>query len=139
MAAPPTDVLEGLPLFQGLSKRELREILRAADEVEFLPGDTITEEGTEAIDFYVIVKGQATVAVGGVERRTLGQGDSFGEIAALDGGPRSATVRAKTQVVALRFERHAFLGVLDRHGTIARKILVEAVQRFRTQLPDDHS
>ena len=63
--------------------------------------------------------------------RQLGPGDSFGEISVLDGGPRTATVTAQTPVKAFRLGRDEFETVLDRHGSIGRKILVEMCARLR--------
>jgi CRP-like cAMP-binding protein len=123
--------LRSVPLFQGLSARELREILRAGTEVEFREGTTIVSEGLAATDFYLLLDGEAEVLVRGRRRRTLHPGDYFGEISVMDGGPRSATVTAKTRVLALRLNRPSFLRLLDREGSIGRKILLVMSERLR--------
>ena len=126
-----TRLLRSVPLFQGLSTRELREVRRAAEDVEFREGATIVAEGLLASDFYLVLNGQAEVLIHERRRRVLGPGDYFGEMSVLDGGPRSATVRALTRVTALRLDRPAFLRLLDREGSIGRKILLVMSERLR--------
>ena len=126
-----TRLLRSVPLFQGLSTRELREVRRAAEDVEFREGTTIVAEGLLASDFYLVLDGQAEVLIHERRRRVLGAGDYFGEMSVLDGGPRSATVRAITRVTALRLNRPAFLRLLDREGSIGRKVLLVMSERLR--------
>ena len=124
-------LLGSVPLFGGLSERELEEILAAGREVEFGSGSTIVEESDEARDFYLILSGQASVEVRGRRRGTLGPGGHFGEMSVLDGGPRTATITADGFVMALRLDRSKFLDLLDQHGSIGRKLLVELSSRLR--------
>jgi CRP-like cAMP-binding protein len=124
-------MLRSVPLFRGLSKRELGKILKSGKEVEFAEESTIVQEGLQAIDFYLILSGEARVMVRGRRRRMLGPGDYFGEITVLDGGPRSASVIAETRVWTLRLDRAAFVRILDRNGTIGRKLLVQMGSRLR--------
>ena len=123
--------LRSVPVFGGLSKRELASVLATAKEVEFAEGSTIVQEGTKAIDFFVILDGRAKVSVGGRNRTTLGPGDYFGEMSALDGGPRTATVTADSRVWALRLESAAFLPLVGANPSMAKKILLELARRLR--------
>jgi CRP/FNR family transcriptional regulator, cyclic AMP receptor protein len=125
------DLLGSVPLFRGLSKGELKEILAAGREVEFAAGHAIVEEAKEAMDFYLILRGRASVEVRGRRGRNLGPGEHFGEMSVLDGGPRSATITAEEPVWALRLDRSNFLAFLDQHGSIGRKLLVELSSRLR--------
>jgi CRP/FNR family cyclic AMP-dependent transcriptional regulator len=128
---PTLHLLGAVPLFQGLSKRDLSEILSVAREVEFSAGIDIVSEGSKALDFFLILDGEARVTVRGRRSQKLRPGDYFGEVSVLDGGPRSATVTAETPVWALRLDRSKFLALLDIHGLIGRKILVEMSRRLR--------
>jgi CRP/FNR family transcriptional regulator, cyclic AMP receptor protein len=130
--ADTLQLLGSVPLFRGLSERELKEILAAGREVEFGAGATIVGEADEAMDFYLILSGQASVEVRGRPRGKLGPGDHFGEMSVIDGGPRTATVTADGPVWALRLDRSNFLTLLDQHGPIGRKLLVELSGRLRT-------
>lgn len=124
-------LLGSVPLFGGLSKQELKQVLASGREVEFGAGRDIVQESDQARDFYLILSGQASVWVRGRRRQELGPGDHFGEISVLDGGPRSATVTAEGPVLALRLDRSNFLALLDKHGSIGRKLLVELSSRLR--------
>jgi CRP/FNR family cyclic AMP-dependent transcriptional regulator len=124
-------LLGSVPLFRGLSQRELKDVLAAGREVQFGAGSTIVEESDEAMDFFLILSGQASVEVRGRRRGKLGPGDHFGEMSVIDGGPRSANVTAEVSVWALRLDRSKFLALLDQHGSIGRKLLVELSSRVR--------
>jgi CRP-like cAMP-binding protein len=62
---PTLHLLGAVPLFQGLSKRDLSEILSVAREVEFAAGIDIVSEGSKALDFFLILDGEARVTVRG--------------------------------------------------------------------------
>jgi protein phosphatase len=129
--ASKIEQLRHVPLFAGLSRREIVSILRMSDDVEFFPGETIVKHGLHANDFYLLLEGQARVTVPGKRSRILRTGDYFGEISVLDGGPRTADVEALTHVTLLRIGRQAFVRLLDDIGPVARKILVVMCQRVR--------
>jgi CRP/FNR family cyclic AMP-dependent transcriptional regulator len=126
-------MLKTVPLFEGLSKRELEAIYPAGKEVVFPPDKSIVEEGaTGGVGFHLILEGEAAVLVGGRKRATLRAGDYFGEMSLLDGGPRSATVRAVTPVHTLSLTSWSFLPLLEKIPSIARKLLVEMSRRLRS-------
>ena len=124
-------MLAKVPLLAGLSRRDLRQVLELASEVEFLKGSVIVKAGDEGRDFYLILQGKAKLSVPGKASMSLGPGDYFGEMAVLDGGLRSATITAETRVWALDLDRPQFLSMLDDFGSIGRKILVELSKRVR--------
>ena len=87
--------LERVPLFSGLSQRQLKRLARGFREREVKSGTPVMREGEmSGISFFVIVDGTATVSVGGSEVSQLGPGDHFGELALISERVRSATVTA---------------------------------------------
>jgi CRP/FNR family cyclic AMP-dependent transcriptional regulator len=88
--------LEGIGAFSGLSKRELEKLAGWTFEVEVPEGEELTREGRLAHEFFVIEDGAAEVRHDGERIAELGPGDFFGEIGLLEGGVRTATVRAVT-------------------------------------------
>jgi len=124
-------LLSRVPLFEGLSKKELEAVLRSSSEVEHDAGHNIVTEGGGAAGFHLMLAGEATVLQGGREKRTLGAGDFFGEIALIDGGPRSATVRADTRVRTLSITAWDFKPLLSEHPDMAHKVMVELCRRIR--------
>lgn len=127
--------LAGVPLFEGLTKAQLRSVLEATVEVTFQAGQSIADEGMLAMDFYLILDGEAEVVTDGEHVASLGPGDHFGELAVIDGEPRSATVRATTRIRALRLIADDFQRLLRATPELAYRILVEAVRRLRVSRP----
>ena len=125
------DVLGKVPLFQGLSKRELEHIFRETEEETFSAGTRMVREGESGGRFFVILDGKATVTVNGRKRGTLGPGDFFGEMSLLDGQPRSATVTADSYLVARSIAPWNFLALLEENWTMNRKVLVSLTRRIR--------
>src|SRR4030095_14558252 len=66
---PKVRMLGAVPLFQGLSARELMDIVEVARDVEFPAGTTIVSQGSQATDFFLILDGEARGTVGRRERR----------------------------------------------------------------------
>jgi CRP/FNR family cyclic AMP-dependent transcriptional regulator len=123
--------LEMVPLFSTCSRRELNVIARAAKEVSHPAGTVIAREGEFGIGLFLILEGLCLVTVGGRERARLGPGDFFGEIALIDGGPRTATVTALTDVRLLGLTEWVFRGLLREHPSIALKTLESVASRLR--------
>jgi CRP/FNR family cyclic AMP-dependent transcriptional regulator len=87
--------LKAVPLFSGLTQRQLRQFARGFREREFKSGTAVVREGQmSGVGFFVIVDGTASVSVGGNEVALLGPGDHFGELALISERVRSATVTA---------------------------------------------
>jgi CRP/FNR family cyclic AMP-dependent transcriptional regulator len=124
-------LLRSVPIFEGLSQKELQAVMRSAKQVEYAPDRDIVKEGSSGVGFHLILEGQARVLVGGRTRAKLGPGDFFGEMSLIDGGPRSATVRADTGVRTLSLASWEFTPLLDANPSIARKLLVELSRRLR--------
>lgn len=125
------ELLATVPLFEGLTRRELESILSAAKDVEVEPGKHIVEQGESGLGFHLILEGTCKVVVNGDEIVSLGRGDYFGEMSLIDGGPRSATVIAETRVRTLSLTSWTFLPLLDENPSIAKKLLIEMSRRLR--------
>ena len=97
----------------------------------FAPGELVIRAGDPGDAFYVIVRGRAGVA-GKELSRTLREGDYFGEIAMVDGGPRSATVIALDELHTIAIQRRTFLGLLEADVELARTIMASLARRVRT-------
>lgn len=123
--------LAAVPIFAGLSKRQRSRLLDASRVVEHAAGREIATEDEGALALHVILSGTATVSKGGVDKRTLGVGDYFGEISLIDGKPRSATVTAADPLTLLAVPHMAFQALLDDDPTCAREMLVLLCARLR--------
>jgi CRP/FNR family cyclic AMP-dependent transcriptional regulator len=123
--------LAKVPIFSGCSKRELQLIARAAKEVNHKQDTVIAREGERGIGLFLILEGECNVTIGGRTKAKLGPGDFFGEVALLDGGPRTATVTAITPVKLVGITGWVFRGLLMEHPTIALKTLEGVAGRLR--------
>lgn len=123
--------LRSVPLFEGLSDNELKDVLSRARVVEHEGDGEILEEGQGAAGFHLILEGKVAVLQNGGIRRTLGPGDYFGEISLIDGKPRSATVRTEGPVRTLSLAAWNFAPLLDAHPSMARKLLIGLCEHLR--------
>jgi CRP-like cAMP-binding protein len=120
--APP-ELLASVPLFAGLDRREQAEIAGSMKPRTLQSGETIAVEGEQGVGFFVIESGTARVTVGGEERRMLGPGDSFGEIALISKSPRSATVTADTEVRCWGLTSWEFRPIVQQSPTVMWSLL----------------
>jgi CRP/FNR family cyclic AMP-dependent transcriptional regulator len=123
MAEGAADLLKEVPIFSDLDRKELERIATSMKQRTFNAGDTVTSEGQTGVGFFVIADGQATVTVGGEERRKLGPGDYFGEVALLNETTRTATITAETDLRCYGMTSWEFRPLVETHGSIAWKLL----------------
>jgi len=131
MSARWTAALAEVPLFSGLGKRQLRAIARIAEQVRVQPGAMVVYRTHAGEAVFVILEGTATVRTPAGAEHTLTAGDSFGEIAVIDGRPRSAAVRADSELLLMVIGRRPFPQLLDDEPSVARAIIVELAGRVR--------
>ena len=105
--------LKGVPLFEGLSRKELIQLERACEDLQIEPGKVLCKEGQVGQEFFVIVDGKVQVTRKGRRVATLSSGDFVGEIALATELPRTATVTAETPVRLFVLTRREFHTVLD--------------------------
>jgi CRP-like cAMP-binding protein len=135
--ADPTDahdwanVLATLPLFAGLGRRQLKKVAGIGKLKRFHGMSTIVHAGEPGQSLYVVLDGEVFVRRRGLSDLVLSMGSFFGEIALLDGGPRSATVVANGPVTCLTISQAQFLKLLRAEPAIAVAIVRELAARLR--------
>jgi len=123
MPAPP-ELLDGVSIFSGLDRRQRAQVADAMKGRTLEPGESIAVEGEQGVGFFVIESGTAVVTVGGEERRILGPGDYFGEVALISPtARRSATVTADTQVHCWGLTTWEFRPLVQGNATVAWALL----------------
>ena len=124
--------LAKIPLFAGCDDVQLRAIADVSHMLAFDDGQVIVPEGEKGQGFYLVLTGGATAQRDGEDVASLGVGDFFGEVALLEGTPRTATVVADGHTVCLGILRSDFRALLARQPRIAMRI-IEAESRRQPQ------
>ena len=125
------DLLREVALFAGCSKRELGEIARIADEIDFPEGKTLITQGEPGKQCFVVIEGSVEVVKDGAKLPELrGGSEIFGEIALLSGGPSTATVTTTSPVRALVIGPQQFQALLERWPSIQRRVLHAMSERL---------
>ena len=135
MASVRDDViptLERSPLFAGLRRDQIRKAAERFDDSTYLAGHGVLTEGLSGPDFFIILEGEADVIIDGKVVHHLHAGDFFGEVAALDGKQRTASVKATSRLRCLTLGDGSFRGFLIDNPIIAVNLLPEIVRRFRS-------
>jgi CRP/FNR family transcriptional regulator, cyclic AMP receptor protein len=123
--------LSTVGLFSGCSKKELQSVARLCTPLSMEEGFVLTTEGTPGRECFVIADGKAGVTIGGKKVGEVGRGECVGEMALLDGGPRTATVTAESPMNTYALSVSEFWSLLDVNPTILRKIATSLAQRLR--------
>jgi CRP/FNR family transcriptional regulator, cyclic AMP receptor protein len=124
-------LLETIPLFRDLSRKQLDQIARLADEIQVLAGKRLATAGERGHELFVIIEGRATVSTKRGRSLRLGRGNFFGEMSLLDGGPRSATVDADSDMRLLVVGQREFWQLLTAAPPLTFKIMSSLSNRVR--------
>jgi CRP-like cAMP-binding protein len=125
------DLLRRVALFSGCSKRELNEIARIADEIDFKAGKVLIRQGEPGRQFFIVVEGTVDVEKDGATLPPHRGGSEFyGEISLVSGSPATATVTTATPIRALVIAPQHFRALLDRQPSIQRRILHSFSERL---------
>ncbi len=119
----PLEVLKSVELFEGISATEMNDVARICEERIYQAGDVITEQGKPGDELFIIFDGFVEVVHSGSQSDpspraivNLGRGQIIGEMALVDRGPRSATVRALSEeTIVLKIHREAFERLCDQN------------------------
>ena len=125
LSAPEGSILGALPP----AMRE--KLLSAGEEHEFEPGDTVIRQGERGADAFVILSGYARVVRDGRDVTRLGAGQFFGEVAMLDGRPRTADVVAETRLRCIALSRETVQRALRAEPDLAWRVLEVLAGRIR--------
>lgn len=122
--------MRGVSLFRGCSDKELEHIDRGACRNDVEPGTVLWRQGRIGRQAFVVLSGEATVATDGMDVATIGPGGFFGEMSALDGGPRVGTVTAASPMTVLVCAPHELHALLE-DARVACAMLTTVTSRLR--------
>ncbi len=125
------DFLARVPIFGSCTPEEIVAITGVAQDSHFDPGQIIVTQGTPGQAFYLVLSGRVEILRDNRSLGAFGSGDFFGEMSLLDQAPRSATIRALDATDCLMLSSWDFKALLERHPSIAIKLLEVLSRRLR--------
>ena len=123
--------LKGAQLFAGLDDKNLEMIAESGREVFFEAGTRILRQGELGLAFFLILEGAAEVNKNGKRLASLGRGQFFGEMTAVDDQPRSADVVATEPTMCFGLPAWSFDAMLAGNPSVAKQVIRELVRRLR--------
>ncbi len=128
------ELLRRIPFFVEIEPAKLKLLAFMSERVGYDAGKVLCRQGDPADAAYLIIEGEADIIVntpsGPVTIATLGANDIVGEMAILGDVPRTATVRAKTRLVALRIAKEPFMRMVREFPMMAISIMRELAHRL---------
>jgi CRP/FNR family transcriptional regulator, cyclic AMP receptor protein len=131
VAGPSVELLQRIPLFAELEPRELKRLSGSFKERTFDAGQPVATEGEGGAGFFVIESGEASVTVHGEERGRLGPGDYFGDVAMIDQGDRTASIKAESDLKCFGLTFWDFRPIVESEPRIAWPLLQAMAKRLR--------
>jgi CRP-like cAMP-binding protein len=138
----PSEVIkhfQAIPLFASISKKGIRALVQAADEVDLSAGRTLVREGEWGRHLYVILRGTAEVTQDGKKLRELVPGDFFGEMAFLSGARRSATIKARSDMRVMVLGPQQLEVILEQEPVLAKRMLETMAKRLLANEAQSHT
>ena len=124
--------LKRVPLFAQMSIENQARIAAIAEESVFSKGEVLFRQGDVADGLYVLLDGEVAILLDGREINRMRLGESFGEIAVLDQGARTAGARAASDVLCLRIGRAALADLMAASAELRLGVVSELALRLRT-------
>jgi CRP-like cAMP-binding protein len=121
------DDLAELPQFATVDRGQLETLAKHAEELDVPAGVELTHEGRHEGSVFIVISGSIGIERGGRTVDTIGRGGFFGEIAAIDGGPRTATGRAIEDTVVVAISPRQLNDVLDESSEL-RAMMMSAME-----------
>jgi CRP-like cAMP-binding protein len=114
-----------------MEPRELGRLSESFKERTFDAGQPVATEGEGGAGFFVIESGEASVTVHGDERGRLGPGDYFGDVAMIDQGDRTASIKAESELKCYGLTFWDFRPIVENEPRIAWPLLQAMAKRLR--------
>ena len=138
---PTLELLRRVPIFEELSRRELAAIERILHRREYVRNELIFRQGERGLGMYIVHNGVVLITSepDNLSLFEMKDGDSFGEVALIDQGPRSATAVAKTDCIVSGFFQPDLFDLIARDSRLGMKIVlrIAGIVSQRLRLAND--
>ncbi len=136
MTKTATDILRQSRLFSTLNSETIERLISSSPPQKIANGKTLFSKGDPADAVYIVIKGEVAIEIISpqgqtVRVATLQQGAVFGELAVLDGGDRTADVRAAQDSKLLRIGCRAFQSLIEKSPAFSRAIIKDLIEKLR--------
>jgi CRP/FNR family transcriptional regulator, cyclic AMP receptor protein len=128
---PKYDLIRNVPLFAELNRREVATLAKLLEEVDVPAGRVIIRQGRRGSEFFIILDGRVRIERDGNVLSELGPGDFLGEIALVDGRPRTASAITEEPSRLFVLTSQSFNSMLRLHPAVESKVLRALAQRVR--------
>jgi CRP/FNR family transcriptional regulator, cyclic AMP receptor protein len=129
------ELLSNIPLFESLTKEDLRSLARRLENVDYRDGEVIFRQGDSGSSLFVIEEGAVEISYGDgsgkVALAHLFAGQYFGELSVFDGAPRSATATTTRPSRFVRLDRDDLVDFVNKNPSAALRIISEMSERLR--------
>lgn len=124
-------ILKSTDIFSEISEDDLLSVASQLIEMEYEKDSTILKENELGTSMYIIVRGKVDVIIDDVKVATLGENSIFGELAALDPEPRSATVKTIEDSLVFKINSTVIYNLISEYPSVARGIIKILCNRVR--------
>ncbi|EDZ63660.1 protein containing cyclic nucleotide-binding domain [Sulfurimonas gotlandica GD1] len=124
-------ILKSINLFSEISENDLLAVAMQLQELEYDENSVVFNQGDLGTSLYIIVRGEVEVIINEQVISILGEKNIFGELAALDPEPRSATIKTTKNSLLFRLESIVMYNLIAEYGDVARGIIKILCQRIR--------
>ena len=126
-----TIILKSVDLFKSIPAENLSRVAQITEEVRCDDGESIITEGEFGDSLFIVVDGNVKIHKGEKEITRMGKGSCIGDMALLDGEPRSADVTATEDTTLFKIEQEGFYEVMGGHSDIMEAIIKNLSGRVR--------
>jgi len=125
------EIIRSVSMLKGLTGEQVRRLAAAASRVTLDEGQTLFNEGDPTGGVFIVERGRVRLTRKGTRIADLGPGDMFGEMAALDGGPRVVTVTAAEPATLVALPAGAYTPVVYENPAVLKEVLRVVLDRVR--------
>lgn len=129
------ELLGNIPLFESLTKEDLRSLARRLENVDYRDGEVIFRQGDNGSSLFIIEEGAVEISYGDgsgkIALAHLFAGQYFGELSVFDGAPRSATATTTRPSRFVRLDRDDLVDFVNKNPAAALRIISEMSERLR--------
>ena len=126
-----TIILKGTELFEAIPAEEVFHVAKITEERRLQAQESLFHQGDPGDSLYIIVTGEIRIHIEGDQLNRLSDGAVVGELAVLDGEPRSASATAVDETILLKISQESFYEILDSRKEVMREIFKELTGRIR--------